>query len=395
MKSTKVLGAVAAIAALALPATAAAKTTTLKGTVVAHDTHRGAWVVADAKGNLEVVRTRTKLKVGWKVTIKGTVSASGALVASKVSHKGSAHTVRIHGVKLAHSKHSATIAGGGAAVTVGTTASAPDGAEVDTVETISGSSLTGKSEHTIDASATHAELSGTVTAFTAPDTTASPAVAGSVSLTVENSTTVVTVVVPADSTATFKVGDEVELHVTITPGATSTDPVTYTLMKARHDGHDRDGGHKGGLHAEGVLTIPAPGSITVTGEHGAITYVATDAQITGLVATDCVEARGHQDGANIVLDSIAKSDECTTEDHEQGDGPDGVEARGNLTIGIDAALGTITVDGKTFTIGTVVVDPALAGACVRVHGAPGATPADPVALVSIRACDGGHGGKGH
>jgi hypothetical protein len=395
VKASNVLGAAAAVVVLALPAAAAARTTTLKGTVVAHDTHRGAWVVANAKGQLEVVRTKVRLKVGWKVTISGKLQASGVLAASHVRHTGSARTVRIHGVKLAHSRHNATITGGGAAVTVASTGSAPDGAEVETTETISGNSLTGKSEHTVDSSASRTELSGTVTAFLAP----APPTDGSVSLTVEDSTTVVTVVVPAASTATFTVGDEVELRVTITPGAPSPEPVTYTLAAARHDGHDRDRGHHDGLHAEGVLTIPDPadGTVTVTGEHGAVTFTVADATlIAALVTTDCVEARGHQDGTSIVLDSIRKSDECTTEDHEQGDGDHGVNARGALTIGVDAALGTITVDGTIFTIGTVTVDPTLAGACVRAHGTVATDPSAPADLTSIRPCDGGgHGGGGH
>jgi hypothetical protein len=353
----RALVGIATAAALALPA--AGNAATLSGVVVAHDSQRGAWVVANRSGHLELVRTRRRLGLGQRVIVRGRMLADGMLVASRIRSHGHAASVRIHGVVLAHERSTFTLADNGATVQVSDTGNPPaDGTSASTVDSVTPGGLSEDSEHSQNAN--RAELSGVVSGFVA----ATPTTPGSLTLTPDNSQTPLTIIIPAGSDRQFNDGDVVEVRVNV-----ATDPsgaVTYTLAAARHEGHDRGAD---GVHADGVLTINADGTVTIAGDHGSVTLTAAADQLVGFTTGQCVRARGHVDTTGVVLDRIRASEECGGQGGQQANE---TQARGPLTINGD---GTITVNAAMFMIGSFDMTGFNAGDCVEAHGvtAPGQT----------------------
>ena len=244
----KLLLPLAAAAAFVLPATAGAAT--FSGVVVAKQPARHAVVVASRTGVVRTVHTqRLALRVGARVAVTARTLADGTYSATKVSVHGRALRARIRGVvarRLAsgylvsagHSvlavrtRHFSGMSAGGTGpatgtivdVTVDTNDAQLDQEDVDEV-----------------GHAQRLELEGTVASITAA-TAADP---GELVLTVGKST--IDVVLPAGTTlpSTLKVGDKVEVKVTLAGD-------TFTLATSHEEDDDQgddDGGgddHHGG-----------------------------------------------------------------------------------------------------------------------------------------------------
>jgi hypothetical protein len=363
--------ALLALALAALPAAAAAKTVAFKGTVVKKSAAPAGYVVAQRGGQLRLVRTAAKLRVGRVVAVRGRVLVDRSIQATRIRRFGLARRVRVRGVVLGRTRSLVTVGANGASVSIrrrttasllhhGGTAGAAAVVESCTIDH-------GKLDETSSlpaGAAVAVEFHGTVVT------------AGNGQLQLSIDGVLLTIQVPATlDVSGLTPGTIVEVRVAI-----GTDPqgvATLTLVgfhsedgeDGHHHGHHRHHhhGHHRGFEITGTVTLPttAGGPLTVANAGGSVTFNSTQGVDLGSIQNgQCVEARGAtmKDGS-LVLVRIESSDECTSGGGGMGGGE--VTAHGQLTLGND---GTITVDGTTFQVGNVDLSGFSTGDCVDAKG---------------------------
>ncbi len=239
----------AAAAAFVLPATAGA--TTFSGVVVAKQSARHAVVVASKTGVVRTVHTqRGTLRVGARIAVNARRLADGTFSATAISVRGRALKARIRGVvarRLAggylvsaghavlavRTRHFAGLSAGGTGPVTGTI--------VDVTVDTNDDQLDQEDVEEVG-HAQRLELEGTIASIT-PATAADP---GELVLTVGKST--IDVVLPAGTTlpSTLKVGDKVQVKVTLAGD-------TFTLATSHEEDDDQgdDGDHHGDHHGDG------------------------------------------------------------------------------------------------------------------------------------------------
>ena len=310
-----------AFAALALPALASAAPTGTRGVVVQRDARAGVVVIANKSGALQRVKVAKpgKLSLGTRISVHGTA----------VSVVGHARKATLRGVVVHRGKHAFSLAGNGSVLAIAS-ASPPDaGQQVTTTVQVAAGSLSNDDGecHVQQDQAPSAELRGTVISQDA--TTIVLAVAGfPAGLTIGLGTTVVPVLAP---------GTPVEAHVALGPDPANAAGIVLTLVSLQvedgmHGGSGGHGDHADHVKAEGQVTAiteagdagGAPGSITINGEHGAVTFVIPAGfGATGAVVGDTVEAKGTPGATPTDPPTLVRLEVSGGSDNSQGDNSGG------------------------------------------------------------------------
>jgi hypothetical protein len=370
MRRTVVVLALLALALAALPAAAAAKTVAFKGTVVKKSAAPAGYVVAQRTGRLRLVRTAAKLRVGRVVSVRGRLLADRSVKATRIRRFGLARRVRVRGVVLGRTRSLVTVGGNGTSVSIhrrSTASLLSHGASAGAASVVEDCTIDhGKLDENASlpaGAAVAVEFSGAVVS----------ADGGKLVLSIDG--VLLTIQVPASvDVSGLTLGTIVEVRVAI-----GTDPqgvATLTLVgfhsedgeDGHHHGHRHHHrhGHHRGFEVTGTVSLGADGSVTVQNAGGSVTFASKgEADLTGITNGECVEAKGAtmKDGS-LVLVRIEPSNECTAGGGGMG-GQGPVEAHGTLTVNND---GTITVDGTTFTVGSVDISGFSTGDCVDAKG---------------------------
>ena len=318
MRSPLRLLLVAAFAALALPALASAATPGTRGVVVQRDARAGIVVIAKKSGALQRVKVAKpgKLALGTRISVHGTA----------VSVVGHARKAMLRGVVVHRGKHAFSLAGNGSVLAIAS-ASPPDaGQQVTTTVQVAAGSLSNEDDacQVEQDQAPSAELRGTVISQGA--TTIVLAVTGfPAGLTVGLGTVVVPVLAP---------GTAVEARVALGPDPANPAGIVLTLVSLQVDDGMAGDHHGHGDHAdsrvkaEGQVTAiteagaagGAAGSITVNGEHGAVTFVIPAGfGATGVVVGDTVEAKGTPGATSADPPTLVRLEVSGGSDNSQGD----------------------------------------------------------------------------
>jgi uncharacterized membrane protein YgcG len=281
---SKVLVAVA-FAALAAPALAgAAQTARSHGIVVQRDAK--AHVVVIAKGNgalqrIHVARPNT-LAMGTVLQVTGT----------KVSVVGHVHKAKLRGVVVRRHRHSFALAGNGSVLGVTSPTPPAPGAQVTATVQVTPTELDDDdgNEQVNQDEVANAEVRGTVLSQSATQ----------LRLTVAGFPLGLAIALGGQTIPTIPVGTPVEARVALGPVPGNPDAVVLTLVSLRLDdnGENNDEHHHDFVKAEGkVMAVTEagalPGSITIAGEHGLVTFIIpVGFGPTGVVMGDEVEAKG-------------------------------------------------------------------------------------------------------
>jgi hypothetical protein len=286
---SKVLIAVA-VGVLAAPAVAgAAKSPGTHGIVVQRDAKAGAVVVATRSGKLQRIKVAkpSSIAMGSVLQVTGT----------KVSVVGHARKAKLHGVVVRRHRHSFALAGNGSVLAVTSPSPPTPGEQVTATVSVNSTSLSDDdgNEEVDGQNVASAELRGTVLAQDA--TTLRLAVTGFPSGLV--------IGLGGQTIPTLAVGTPVEARVALGPDPANANAIILTLVSLRAENGqngDNNGENQGSfVKAEGIVTAVTeagpvgfdPGSITINGEHGMVTFVIPAGfGPTGVVVGDEVEAKG-------------------------------------------------------------------------------------------------------
>jgi hypothetical protein len=274
-----------AIAALAAPAAASAAKIGTRGVVVQRDARAGAIVLALGNGNLKRVKTSkpNSFKMGSLVRVRGT----------KMSVVGHARKAKLHGVVVRRSHGAFALAGNGSVLAVASTTPPAAGQQITTTVQVGQNQLSDDDGQVQveDQQAPGAELRGTVLSQDA----------ASIVLSVNGFPAGLTIGLGTQVIPVIPVGTPVEARVTLGPDPANPAGIILTLVSLHVEsgGH---GDHNGSLvKAEGQVTAlteagaagGAPGSITIAGEHGDVTFVIPAGfGPSGAMVGDTVEAKG-------------------------------------------------------------------------------------------------------
>ena len=281
---SKVLVAVA-FAALAAPALAgAAQTARSHGIVVQRDAKAHVVVIAKSNGALQrihMARPNT-LAMGTVLQVTGT----------KVSVVGHVHKAKLRGVVVRRHRHSFALAGNGSVLGVTSPTPPAPGAQVTATVQVTPSELDDDDgdEQVNQGQVANAEVRGTVLSQTATQ----------LRLNVAGFPLGLAIALGGQTIPTIPVGTPVEARVALGPDPSNPDSVVLTLVSLRLDdnGENNDEHHGDFAKAEGKVMAVAeagalPGSITIAGEHGLVTFIIpVGFGPTGVVIGDEVEAKG-------------------------------------------------------------------------------------------------------
>jgi uncharacterized membrane protein YgcG len=281
---SKVLVAVA-FAALAAPALAgAAQTARSHGIVVQRDAKAHVVVIAKSNGALQrihMARPNT-LAMGTVLQVTGT----------KVSVVGHVHKAKLRGVVVRRHRHSFALAGNGSVLGVTSPTPPAPGAQVTATVQVTPTELDDDdgNEQVNQDQVANAEVRGTVLSQSATQ----------LRLTVAGFPLGLAIALGGQTIPTIPVGTPVEARVALGPDPSNPDSVVLTLVSLRLDdnGENNDEHHGDFVKAEGKVMAVAeagalPGSITIAGEHGLVTFIIpVGFGPTGVVMGDEVEAKG-------------------------------------------------------------------------------------------------------
>jgi hypothetical protein len=319
---SRILVAVA-VGALAAPALAgAAQTPGTRGIVVQRDVKAGVVVVATGSGKLQRVKVAkpSGLAMGAVLQVAGT----------KVKVVGHSHRAKLRGVVVRRHRHSFALAGNGSVLAVTSPTPPPAGQQVTATVNVTPSALSdddGHAQVTNDDVAA-AEIRGTVLSQDA--TTLNLTVAG---FPLGLSIALGTQAIPA-----LAVGTPVEAHVALGPDPANPNAIILTLVSLRVEENENNNNRMGdSVRAEGTVTAVTeagplgsdPGSITINGEHGSVTFVIPAGfGMTGVMVGDRVEARGTP-AATLDAQPTLTRLESKPDNGGPGNGDDGGDDGGN------------------------------------------------------------------
>jgi hypothetical protein len=277
----------AAAAALLLPALAGAAPTAkaTRGIVVQRDAKAGAVVLASSSGALQRVKVAkpNRLAMGSLVKVSGT----------KISLVGHAHKAKVRGVVVHRSRHSYALAGNGSVLAVATTTPPPAGEQITATVQVGPTALSDDDGEVQvnDQQAPSAELRGTVLAQDS----------STLQLAVNGFPSGLSIALGGQTIPTLAVGTPVEARVALGPDPANPSGIVLTLVSLRVENGEHGDQHGAFVKAEGQVTDlveagpagGATGSITITGEHGAVTFtIPAGFGATGAMLGDRVEAKG-------------------------------------------------------------------------------------------------------
>ncbi|MHB8641596.1 MAG: hypothetical protein ACYDA3_01735 [Gaiellaceae bacterium] len=235
MKRVLIATMVAAVAA-AYPAWAGAAT--VKGVVVSQSAARGTIAVASARGAVQTLHVSKRVSIGSSIRASATKRADGTFTASHLAVTGHVHRARIHGVVAARAAGRFLVSAGKSMIVVhmraakralaGVKDGPPAvGTGVDTTVGITNGGELDEQSTTTTGNQAIVEVEGTVSAVTA--TSFDVKTEGGMAVTIQ---------IPAGTTVTVAVGDEVGLKADL-QGATLT-------LVSLDDSSQSDNGGNGG-----------------------------------------------------------------------------------------------------------------------------------------------------
>ena len=265
---------VAAAAALAAPALASAAPVATRGVVV----------LATHSGSLRRVTLAKpgRLAMGALVQVRG----------SRVSVIGHARKAKVRGVVLRRAHRSFALAGNGSVLAVASASPPAPGQQVTATVQVTPTQLSDDDgemevEH---AHTPSAELRGTVLGQDAT----------TLQLSVNGFPAGLVVGLGTLTIPTLAVGTRVEARVALGPDPANPSGIVLTLVSLHVEGADQGDQHSG-AKAEGSVTAlteagaagGSPGSITIDGEHGSVTFIIPAGfGPTGVAIGDEVEVKG-------------------------------------------------------------------------------------------------------
>jgi hypothetical protein len=276
------------VGALVAPALAgAAQTPSLRGTVVQRDAKAGVVVIATKTGKLQRIKVAApnKLAMGTVLKVTGT----------KVTVVGKAHRAKLRGVVVRRHAHAFALAGNGSVLAVTSPTPPAPGQQVTATVQVTPTALDDDNgDDQVAGQVANAEVRGTVVSQDA----------NTLLLAVTGFPDGLSIALAGQVIPTLVPGTPVEARVTLAPVAGSPATVTLTLvsLKVEDNQNEQEHHHGGGdVRAEGTVTAVLdetgvghdPGSITIMGEHGPVTFVIPAGfGPTGVMVGDKVEARG-------------------------------------------------------------------------------------------------------
>lgn len=274
-----------AVAALAAPGLAGAAQTATRGTVVQRDARAGAVVLATRSGKLQ----RVKLAKPNRLAMGALVQVNG----SKVTVVGRSHKATVHGVVVRRSRHSYALAGNGSVLAINTATPPSAGEQITATVQVSPTQLSdddGQVE-VENQDVPSAELRGTVLSQNAT----------TLQLSVNGFPSGLTIALGGQTIPALAVGTPVEARVALGPDPANPAGIVLTLVSL-HVENGEHGGNHDSVKAEGQVTAVTeagtadsgtPGSITIAGEHGSVTFIIPAGfGATGVAVGDQVEAKG-------------------------------------------------------------------------------------------------------
>jgi hypothetical protein len=281
-----------AVGALAAPALAGAATNPVgkRGIVVQRDARAGAVVLATQNGTLLRVKLAkpNRLAMGSIVTVRG----------SKIRVVGHRHTAKLRGVVVRRHHNSFALADNGSVLAVTSPTPPAPGQQVTATVQVTPTELDDDNgdEQVNDAQVVGVEVRGT---FLSADATtlllAVPSFPAGLPIGIAGQT------IP--ELTGLAVGTPVEARVALGPDPNNEKAIVLTLVRLHIEGENGQGEHEHGdfVKADGkVMSVTeagavgfAPGSITIAGEHGTVTFVIPAGfGATGVKVGDDVEAKG-------------------------------------------------------------------------------------------------------
>jgi hypothetical protein len=288
MRSLSRILVAVAVGALAAPALAgAAQTPGTHGVVVQRDAKAGAVVVATRSGKLQRVKVAkpNRLAMGSVLQVTGT----------KVAVVGHSRTAKLRGVVVRRHRHSFALAGNGSVLAVTSPSPPTPGQQVTATVQVTPTALDDDdgNEEIDDNSVASAQVRGTVLSQDA----------ATLHLTVAGFPSGLAIALGGMTIPVLPVGTAVKARVALGPDPANPNAIVLTLVSLRLDNNgNNDDQHEGDfVKAEGKVTAVTeagpvgfdPGSITIDGEHGLVTFVIPAGfGPTGVVVGDEVEAKG-------------------------------------------------------------------------------------------------------
>jgi hypothetical protein len=315
MRSLSRMLVAVAVGALAVPALAgAAQAPTVRGTVVQRDAKLGVVVIAGKSGKLQRIKVPAVSKIAMGSVLK--------VVGSKVTVVGKAHRAKLRGVVVRRHVHSFALAGNGSVLAVTSPTPPAPGEQVTTTVQVSPNALDDDGNEQVEAEdVARAEVRGTVMAQDAT----------SLTLTVAGFPSGLVLALGAVTVPVLAAGTPVEARVALGPDPQNPTAVVLTLVSL-HVENGENRGHGDRVRAEGtVLAVTEagavglePGSITIRGEHGDVTFVIPAGfGPSGVMVGDRVEARGTAattvDGQPTLVRLESKSDNSGPGSGDDGD----------------------------------------------------------------------------
>jgi hypothetical protein len=288
MRTLSLFVVAAAAAALAAPALVSAAPGATRGVVVQRDARAGVVVLATKSGSLR----RVKLAKPNRLAMGALVQVSG----SRVSVVGHSRRAKLRGVVVRRGHKSFALAGNGSVLAVASVSPPAAGQQITATVQVSPTSLSdddGNVEVEHD-QAPSAELRGTVLGQDEK----------TLRLSVSGFPAGLPIALGTQTIPALAVGTPVEVRVTLGPDPANADGIVLTLVSLHVENgeHGNHGDHHGSkVEAEGTVKAITeagdagglPGSITVAGEHGDVTFtIPAGFGPTGVAFGDQVEAKG-------------------------------------------------------------------------------------------------------
>jgi hypothetical protein len=277
----------AALVALAVPALAQAAPASTRGIVVQRDVAAGSVVIASPTGVLH----RIQVAAAGRFHMGAVVQARG----TKLSILGHARSAKVRGVVMRRSHHAYALAGNGAVLAVSTPTPPAAGQQVTATVSVTPTALSDDDGQVQvdDQRAPSAELRGTVLVQTA----------STLQVSVAGFPAGLTIALGTQTIPALAVGTPIEARVSLGPDPANPAGIVLTLVSLHVENGDTAQGAPSAtcVKAEGQVTAVteagatggAPGSISILGEHGSVTFVIPAGfGPTNAVVGDQVEARG-------------------------------------------------------------------------------------------------------
>jgi hypothetical protein len=312
-KLSRILVAIA-VGALVAPALAgAAKTPGTHGVVVQRDAKAGALVVATRSGKLQRVHLANPNRIAMGTIVQ--------VIGSRVAVVGHSHTAKLHGVVVRRHRHSFALAGNGSVLAVTSPTPPTPGEQVTATVQVSATSLSDDNgdEQVNGGQVASAEVRGT---FLSADAT-------TLHLNVPGFPSGLAILLGGQTLPAIAVNTPVEARVALGPDPANPSNIVLTLVSLRVEGSGGQNNDNGSfVKAEGKVTAiteagplgSTPGSITVEGQEGTLTFVIPAGfGATGVAVGDDVEAFGTPGATPADQPTLVKLEASGNGDNGQSD----------------------------------------------------------------------------